>query len=449
MYPDGYYANERLFRVFPSVVRAGAESTLTVVSDMASHPLLDDMVYEVRFVPKDGRENEDERTFREFGFEDICPMQEVTVQNGKIVLHYTFTGEQEWLIYLKKKEDASAVEWFWGESMPKTRVRLSVYSLSEELYGLLPMKGDLHIHTLRSDGMDSPELTVAGYRGAGYDFLSFTDHRVYNDAKAVTDFFSFAKPMHILPAEEVHEKSEAVIHMVSLGGKYCVSDRIADSEYMQKRLAEAAEKYAVPEGLSKTEYLYRAVVYEEIQKSGGFAILPHPLWRLPERYNSNLSMSRAVLENDLTDGFELLGGIDAEGNNLQLALWSEMRAKGKSLPIVGSSDSHGMIHGVTSFSEVFTICFVDAENNIIKSISDGKSVAVECIKGEKQRIYGDFSLAKYAHFLRRCYFPRHDALCRASGTLLWEYVTGDFSLANAIRDIEEKIRTYEKGFFGL
>ena len=133
MYPDGYYANERLFRVFPSVVRAGVESTLTVVSDMASHPLLDDMVYEVRFVPKDGRENEDERTFREFGFEDICPMQEVTVQNGKIFLHYTFTGEHERLIYLKKKEDASAVEWFWGESMPKTRVRLSVYSLSEEL----------------------------------------------------------------------------------------------------------------------------------------------------------------------------------------------------------------------------------------------------------------------------------------------------------------------------
>lgn len=449
MYPDGYYANERLFRIYPSVVRANVVSTLTVISDTASHPFLDETVYEVRFVPKDERKTEDERTFHELGFEDICQKIEVRPQNGKIVLWYTFTGEQEWLIYIKKKEDASHAEWFWAESMPTSRVRLSVYSLLEELYGLLPMKGDLHIHTICSDGMDSPELTVAGYRGAGYDFLSFTDHRVYNDAKAVTDFFSFANPMHILPGEEVHEKRDAVIHMVCLGGKYSVSDRIADSEYMQKRLAEAAEKYTVPEGLSKTEYLYRAVVYEEIKKSGGYAVLPHPLWRLPERYNVNLSMSRAVLENGLTDGFELLGGIDAEGNNLQLALWSEMRAKGKNFPIVGSSDSHGMIHGVTSFSEVFTICFVDSENNIIKSISDGKSVAVESIKDERQRIYGDFSLAKYAHFLRRCYFPRHDALCRASGTLLWEYVTGDFSLANAIRDIEEKIRTYKKRFFGI
>ncbi len=449
MYPENYYVNERLFRVYPAVVLAGKESELTIYSDFGSHPFEDGEKYEVRFVPKDESEFREDGGFSELGREASYPIYETCAKDGKIILQYTFTGQQEWLIYLKKKSDTSAVEWYWTESFPKTRLRLSIYSLEDELCGLLPMKGDLHIHTLFSDGVDTPELTVAGYRAAGYDFLAFTDHRVFNDAKAIREYFSFADPMVILPGEEVHEKREALLHMVALGGKYSVSDRLRDADYMKARLSEAEKKYEISKDLPKNEYLYRAVLYEEIKKSGGYAIFPHPLWRLPERYNAGVAISRAVMENGLCDAFELLGGISAEDNNLQLSLWNGVCAKGIHLPVVGSSDSHTMIKGITSFSEVFTICFVDADFNIIKSISDGKSVAVEHVKGENQRIYGGFKLSKYAHFLRRCYFPRHDALCRASGTLLWEYVTGDSSLAGAIRDIEEKIRKYERNFFGL
>ena len=37
-------------------------------------------------------------------------------------------------------------------------------------------KGNLHAHTTNSDGRLSPEEVIALYRGAGYDFLSITDH---------------------------------------------------------------------------------------------------------------------------------------------------------------------------------------------------------------------------------------------------------------------------------
>lgn len=39
-------------------------------------------------------------------------------------------------------------------------------------------RGNLHTHTLWSDGDDYPEMVAAWYRDHGYDFLSFTDHNV-------------------------------------------------------------------------------------------------------------------------------------------------------------------------------------------------------------------------------------------------------------------------------
>ncbi len=53
MYPENYYVNERLFRIYPAVVRAGAESILSIFSDFGGHPFEDGTEYEVRFVPKD------------------------------------------------------------------------------------------------------------------------------------------------------------------------------------------------------------------------------------------------------------------------------------------------------------------------------------------------------------------------------------------------------------
>lgn len=38
------------------------------------------------------------------------------------------------------------------------------------------LKGNLHTHTLLSDGLLSPEAVIARYAALGYDFLAITDH---------------------------------------------------------------------------------------------------------------------------------------------------------------------------------------------------------------------------------------------------------------------------------
>ena len=43
-------------------------------------------------------------------------------------------------------------------------------------------KGNLHVHSTRSDGGKTYDELVALYRAAGHDFLAFTDHMVFADA---------------------------------------------------------------------------------------------------------------------------------------------------------------------------------------------------------------------------------------------------------------------------
>src|SRR5882672_5912341 len=42
-------------------------------------------------------------------------------------------------------------------------------------------KGNLHTHTLWSDGDDFPEMVVDWYKSRGYDFLALSDHNVLQE----------------------------------------------------------------------------------------------------------------------------------------------------------------------------------------------------------------------------------------------------------------------------
>lgn len=48
-------------------------------------------------------------------------------------------------------------------------------------------KGNLHTHTLWSDGNDYPEMVAAWYKDQGYDFLSISDHNVMLEGEKWTD----------------------------------------------------------------------------------------------------------------------------------------------------------------------------------------------------------------------------------------------------------------------
>ncbi len=119
--------------------------------------------------------------------------------------------------------------------------------------------------------------------------------------------------------------------MVSLGGKYCISDiYINEPERVKAEVEELAKTTAVPDGLDKNEYLNRVWLYNEIKKSGGYAIFPHPFWRVCFAHHTQTSMVQAIFDNHLCDAFEILNAdCGPECNNSQAMLYFDLCKKGK------------------------------------------------------------------------------------------------------------------------
>ena len=78
-------------------------------------------------------------------------------------------------------------------------------------------RGNIHTHTTNSDGDSPPEVVVAWYRDAGYDFLALTDHDVLTDPEGLRDT---AGPMLLIRGEEV---SSGDLHVNGLG----IRERVA------------------------------------------------------------------------------------------------------------------------------------------------------------------------------------------------------------------------------
>jgi len=114
------------------------------------------------------------------------------------------------------------------------------------------LKGNLHIHTTNSDGLNSPQKVVDFYASKGYDFLSITDHGVRTDPECLDP-----KGMTLIPGMEVslgRSENNQTFHLVAIG----ISKRIPHK------------------GFDSDGDPQKAI--EDTKKQGGIAILAHPYW---------------------------------------------------------------------------------------------------------------------------------------------------------------------------
>lgn len=420
------------FNVIPSVVPADEESEIVIESRSGIFKFYDGVEYDVKFIPTEQSDVPMNEEMSLFGWDQNRKTYCVKAENGRLKLKHKFFGEQKWRINITSAEIG---------------ITVSIYSLLPDLYGKNVKKGDFHIHTMISDGTESPERTAANYRKAGFDVIAMTEHNIYYSSKDVEKKLDFMKNYKIMCGEEVHNGYGGLIHMVNIGSRYSVNEiYINEPGRVKKEVEELKKSVKVPDGLDEREYLYRVWTYNEIKKSGGYAIYPHPFWTVGEHYNVETKMSRAILQNGLCDAFELMGGCTPYENNLQHALYEEMLRGGVNIPIVGSSDSHSSMPGVEWFNETFTILFAHGDD-VLGAIDSGYSVVVEAVKNEHTRIFGDFRMMKYAQFLLENYFARRDELCKASGLFVERYLEGD-DCKDIIISCEDRIEKLEKEFFG-
>ena len=341
------------------------------------------------------------------------------------------------------------------EDMDGKRInQFPVYAVEADLAERYPFLGDLHMHTIRSDGSQEPAVVAANYRRHGYDFTVISDHRRYwPSLEAIDAYKDVPIEMTIVPGEEVHlppvDGMQNAVHIVNFGGEYsinamtegeAVDEKGTDPKYrslygkcpdymtkdefdamMRKLIAEAD----IPEGIDPYAAVCCKWIFDEIKKANGLGIFAHPNWianvfHIPEVF------TEYIMQTQPFDAFEVLGGENYyEQNGFQTIKYYEDRAKGRRYPVVGSTDSHNSHESNRNALICSTIIFAPEceRTSLISAVKDFYSVAVDTISTEF-RLVGESRLVRYGCFLLKNYFPIHDDLCIEEGRLMKQYVTG-------------------------
>ena len=419
--------SSQYYSVSPRIVPAGSAARISVRPLFGHVAFQEDETLQAMLVPCEGTAGQMSRGERE--------RVEVRVRGGALEIPCQFGGEQEYLLALER------------QGRPLAEFRL--FALEADLFARRPYKGDFHLHTHYSDGVESPAYVAAACRKIGMDFMAITDHGQYKPSlEAMRAFAGLEIDLRIYPGEEVHPP-ENPVHMLNFGGSFSINEQFAGEEYRRGVERIAAGLADFPAGFDRYAYASCVWCFEQIRAGGGVGVFCHPYWFARQRYDVPLALTDQLFARQPYDALELIGGyhrIEIESNTLQVARYHEERANGKRIPIVGVSDSHGCETGAL-FGWYYTITFAASTDlpDLAGAIRELYSVAVEALPGETARAYGPFRLVRYAQFLMREILPAHDALCQEEGRLMLAHAAGDTGAAAALEGLKGRAaRLFER-----
>ena len=421
------------FSIYPSVVPADKQTQMTIAPNEMAYSFLDGAEFKVKVISVNGDENYYEPS--------AFSLYDVVAKDGCVTFLHAFESEGEHTVLL-----------LMGD---RVRATFSVYSLKEDLFALKPLRGDLHSHSCRSDGSRDPAAQFGHYREHGFDFTALTDHNRYYPGDEIDDAYKGVDTgITRVTGEEIHCPG-SVLHIVHVGGRESIADRYINhredyereiEEYMKRVPSDIPEKY-------KSRYAKAMWVSESAHKVGGIAIFAHPYWKpiISRVYNVNDEFSTILLKSGLFDAYELIGGMLQTGNNRSVALWADLRQEGLKIPVVGSSDAHGL--DKSTFDHCFTVCFAKANENdsIIEAVRSGNCVAVESTGDgydKEYRCYGSLRLVSYAQFLLANYFPKRERLGEGLGVAMRSYYMGDAD-ASLVNSHKKLLDLFYDRFFGM
>lgn len=327
-----------------------------------------------------------------------------------------------------------------------------VCALDDDLYGTLPLKGDMHIHSYCSDGSESPEYMGAFCRRRGYDFISVTDHGLFAPSEKARDYFEKRDTdFFVIPGEEVHSPGNDV-HILNIGGRTSVNKWAREEHTDEYEALVRRELENIPGQMDeKTRYMAAAsqVMFDKIRAEGGVSVLNHPCWIVWHGLNESEDLTEYLMENVRFDALELIaGGARDEGIFLQLAAYKNW----PELPILGNSDCHSSIYTSLKIG-TYTIVFAR------EATAEGVKEAIRagrCAAYRDDRFYGPYRFVKLAYFLRAQVYGAHDSMCEDEGDYLVKCVLGSESrqdefLKNAFLENYEKKHAdtvdYYKGLY--
>ncbi len=436
-------ADNRYFDIHPVIVPADRLSTIEIVPRFEHVRFKPDCRYELLYSPV-------EQIAVKSGWKPKTK-EPLTPENGRVRITKFFEAEQEHTLVIEevKPDNKRAVFCI-----------AHVYSLEPDLYNLRPFKGEFHMHSHNSDGVESPAYVAGACRRAGLDFMALTDHRKYLPSlQAAAAFQKAPIDLRIFTGEEIHPPDNPV-HIVSFGANASISDLYLDPQN-EKTYRQEVEKIQsglrdLPPGVDPYQYASCLWASAKIRERGGMSMFAHCYWYTNHKYGAPGPTADLLLRKQVFDIMELISGNDAadlnamDSNALQVARYYEEAARGNKLPIAGISDAHG-IEKTEQFGRFYTVCFAPSCDfaEIKKSIKELRSVAVEAIMGERPRPFGPFRLVKFTHFLLREVFPQHDELCLPEGLLMLQHAGGNPDAVAGLRLVQGQVAQLYSRYWSL
>lgn len=177
-----------------------------------------------------------------------------------------------------------------------------IYSLSFSLKQSHLYKGDLHLHSVASDGVQTVEELAVRARRNGLDFLAITDH---NQPVAAASLPAIPGMTLIPGLEWTHYRGHA---------SFLGVEQPYDGSFMANTDQEVLDRFT------------------SARDRGATIILDHPF---DELCPFNFDMNSLPF-----DCLEVWNGPMRESNLRAIALWQSLLAGGKKFPISGGSDYH-------------------------------------------------------------------------------------------------------------
>jgi hypothetical protein len=419
------------YDIYPKVVLAGKGTDIHIRPMSPALAFTQDQDYEIEILPT---------TESLEGTGKAYPRVCVHPKDGVLSFFWAFEGEQEHFIRLHRTD---------RDRPFLCECQLSVYSVKQDLFTRRPYRGDFHVHTTCSDGREAPSFVAAMYRQKGFDFMAVTDHGLWEPSQEAMDAYAqTAIDLRLFHGEEVHAPGNPV-HIINFGGSFSVNELFRQDEAGYYEAVRAIERQLPPlgEGISRFEYASCLWCVDQVRRGGGMAIFCHPHW-LANVYHVPDAMTRVLLRAGIFDAFELVSGQSLRENMMQYALYGDLRAEGVQIPIVGSSDSHGVIDG-KEFNHMKTLVFSPSleREDINRSVMEGYSVPMDEYPGEQPRMQGSYRMVSYARFLLAHYFPYHDELCYEEGRLMRAYQAGERTAAEALERLSGRTRRLMEHYF--
>jgi hypothetical protein len=152
---------------------------------------------------------------------------------------------------------------------------LHVYAISAAQPELHWFRGNIHTHTLNSDGNAAPDAVVRWYREHGYQFVVITDHEFLTDVAPLHAVFGAEGKFLVMKGQEITQVIADLTHPD--GTRQAHLNAINASRVVIPLGEGTGIGRTAPRGTTVAQTYARNIA--EIRAAGGIAQINHPNFR--------------------------------------------------------------------------------------------------------------------------------------------------------------------------